>query len=145
MPKSARSGSIGNTNSNQPKIRGCGRETRGVFAMKKLLLIGAVLSVFSFVVATMSFGDDMSMSKAQTVHGWVSDSKCGAKGANAKAAECTKKCLSEGAKMVVVTDGDQKVLTVENPDALQDHVRHHVAVAGHIDGDTIHVESAKML
>ena len=86
--------------------------------MKKLLLIGAVLSVFSFVVATMSFGDDMSMSKAQTVHGWVSDSKCGAKGANAKAAECTKKCLSEGAKMVVVTDGDQKVLTVENPDAL---------------------------
>ena len=34
--------------------------------MKKLLLIGAVLSVFSFVVATMSFGDDMSMSKAQT-------------------------------------------------------------------------------
>jgi hypothetical protein len=113
--------------------------------MKKLLLIGAVLSVFSFVVATMSFGDDMSMSKAQTVHGWVSDSKCGAKGADAKAAECTKKCLSEGAKMVVVTDGDQRVLTVENPDALKDHVGHHVAVKGHIDGDNIHVESAKML
>jgi hypothetical protein len=47
--------------------------------------------------------------------------------------------------MVVVTDEDQKVLTVENPDALKDHVGHHVAVTGHIDGDNIHVESAKML
>ena len=72
-------------------------------------------------------------------------SKCGVKGANAGAAECTKKCLKEGAKMVVVTDGDQKILTVENPDALQEHIGHHIAVTGHVDGDKIHVESAKML
>ena len=110
--------------------------------MKKLLLVCAVFSMFFLMIATV-WADDMG--KAETVKGWVSDSKCGAKGADAKAAECTKKCLSEGAKMVVVTDGDQKVLTVENPDALKDHVGHHVAVTGHIDGDNIHVESAKML
>ena len=52
--------------------------------------------------------------------GWISESKCGAKGANAGAAECTKKCLKEGAAMVVVTDDDQKVLTVQNPDALKE-------------------------
>jgi pectin methylesterase-like acyl-CoA thioesterase len=80
-----------------------------------------------------------------TVKGYVSDSKCGAKGANAKAAECTKKCIKSGEKMVVVTDEDQKVLTVENPDALSGHEGHHVAVTGHVMGDSIHVESVKML
>jgi hypothetical protein len=44
-----------------------------------------------------------------------------------------------------VTDGDQKVLTVENPDALKDHYGHHVAVTGHVSGDKIHVDSVKML
>ena len=112
--------------------------------MKKLLLICAVLSLL-FLVFAPAFADDMGMGKSETVKGWVSDSKCGAKGANAGAAECTKKCLSEGASMVVVTDKGQKVLTVDNPDALKDHVGHHVAVKGEVKGDSIHVESAKML
>jgi hypothetical protein len=107
--------------------------------MRKVLCTIFVLTLF-LVVAAPSFAGD-----ASTVNGWVSDSKCGVKGANAGAAECTKKCLKEGAKMVVVTDGDQKVLTVENPDALQEHIGHHIAVTGHVDGDKIHVESAKML
>jgi hypothetical protein len=47
--------------------------------------------------------------------------------------------------MVIVTDGDQKVLMVDNPDALKDHVGHHVAVTGHVMADSVHVESAKML
>jgi hypothetical protein len=114
-----------------------------LFAMKKLMWVCAVLSIFSFMAATASYGADMA--KSQTVKGWVSDSKCGAKGANASAAECTKKCLDSGASMVVVTDKDQKVLNVENPDALKDHIGHHVAVTGHVNGDSIHVMSVKML
>ena len=46
---------------------------------------------------------------------------------------------------VVVTDGDNKVLTVDNPDTLKGHEGHHVAVTGHVKGDSIHVESVKML
>jgi hypothetical protein len=113
--------------------------------MKKLLLICVVLTLLFLVFAPAWAGDDMGMGKSQTVKGWVSDSKCGAKGAAAGAADCTKKCLGEGAKMVVVTDKDMKVLTVDNPDALQDHIGHHIAVTGQVKGDSIHVESAKML
>ena len=40
---------------------------------------------------------------------------------------------------------DQKVLMVDNPDALKGHEGHHIAVTGHVKGDSIHVESAKML
>jgi hypothetical protein len=107
--------------------------------MRKFLCTIFALTLL-FVVAAPLFAGD-----AQTVNGWVSDSKCGVKGANAGAAECTKKCIAEGASMVVVTDKDQKVLTVENPDALKGHEGHHIAVTGHVDGDKIHVESAKML
>jgi hypothetical protein len=87
--------------------------------------------------------DDMG--KAATINSWVSDDKCGAKGANDKAEACTKKCLASGAKMVIVTDKDQKVLVVDNPDVLKDHVGHHITVTGHLMGDSIHVDSAKMM
>jgi len=101
-----------------------------------LLLAGALI----LLVASVSFAGD-----AQTVNGWVSDSKCGVKGANAGAEACTKKCIAAGANPVVVTDADQKVLAVDNPDALKGHEGHHVAVTGHVDGEKIHVDSVKML
>ncbi|MGD1216703.1 MAG: hypothetical protein ABR861_17110 [Terriglobales bacterium] len=107
--------------------------------MRKFLLL-SLAGALIVSVASVSFAAD-----TQTVNGWVSNSKCGAKDANADGAACTKKCIKEGASPVVVTDKDQKILTVENPDALKEHYGHHVAVTGHIDGDKIHVESVKML
>jgi hypothetical protein len=107
--------------------------------MRKFLSL-LLAGVLVLVVASVSFASD-----AQTVNGWVSDSKCGARGANAGAEACTKKCIAAGESPVVVTDKDQKVLKVDNPDALKDHYGHHVAVTGHVDGDKIHVDSVKML
>ncbi|MFZ3264401.1 MAG: hypothetical protein WA172_10410 [Terriglobales bacterium] len=107
--------------------------------MRKVVLLMLAFALI-LLVASVSFAGS-----AQTVNGWVSDSKCGVKGANAGAEACTKKCIAAGAKPVVVTDGDQKVLNVENPDSLKDHYGHHVAITGHIDGDNIHVDSVKML
>jgi hypothetical protein len=101
-----------------------------------LLLAGALI----LMVASVAFAGD-----AQTVNGWVSESKCGVKGANAGAEACTKKCIAAGASPVVVSDTDQKILAVDNPDSLKEHYGHHVAVTGHIDGDKIHVDSVKML
>ena len=107
--------------------------------MRKILSLFFVCA-FVVSVASVSFAGD-----TQTVNGWISDSKCGVKGANAGAAECTKKCIKGGASPVVVTDADQKVLTVDNPDALKEHYGEHVAVTGHIDGGKIHVNSVKAL
>jgi len=110
-------------------------------AMRKVAAV-CLAVCFVFALSALAFDD---MGKSTTVNGWVVDDKCGAKGAHAGAEECTKKCLAAGAKMVVVTDGDQKVLAVENPDALKGHEGHHVAVTGTMKGDSIHVDSAKML
>ena len=109
--------------------------------MKKVLLI-CIAVCFVLAISALAFDD---MGKSSTVKGWVVDDKCGAKGANAAGEACTKKCLAAGAKMVVVTDGDSKVIAVENPDALKGHEGHHVAVTGTMKGDSMKVDSAKML
>jgi hypothetical protein len=106
--------------------------------MKKLLKLLVALSVLFMTLAAMAA--DMS-----TVNGYVSDSKCGAKGTSEKHAACAKKCIAAGEKVVVVTDGDNKVLTVDNPDKLAGHEGHHMAVTGTVTGDVIHVDSVKML
>ena len=109
--------------------------------MRKVLLICLAIC-FVLALTALAFDD---MGKSATVNGWVVDDKCGAKGAHAGAEECTKKCLAAGAKVVVVTDSGQKVIAVENPDALKGHEGHHVAVTGSMGKDSIKVESVKML
>lgn len=107
--------------------------------MKKVLLILVAASLVIFLVGLASAAD------AATVNGYVSDSMCGAKGANANHAACMNKCLGKGAKYVIVTDSDKKVLTVDNPDVLKGHEGHHIAATGEVTGDSIHVDSLKMM
>ena len=116
--------------------------------MKKLTLSLLVGFSMLFCVAIVSAAKTKSASaKTTTVKGWVTDAKCGVNSANAKAEDCTKKCLQSGQKMVFVTDKDHQVLTVDNPGALKDHAGHHVTVKGQVNSSagTIHVNSASML
>jgi hypothetical protein len=106
--------------------------------MKKMTLLFIALCVMFFMSA-------LGFAKDTTVNGYVSDSMCGAKGAKAGHADCMNKCISKGAAYVVVTDGDQKVLTVSNPEVLKGHEGHHVSVTGNVQGDSIHIDSVKML
>jgi hypothetical protein len=108
--------------------------------MKKVLMSCVAVSILFFMVAIASAAD-----KSTTVNGYVSDSMCGAKGANASHAACMTKCLGKGATAVIVTDGDQKIVNVDNPDVLKGHEGHHVAVTGAMTGDTIHISSVKMI
>jgi hypothetical protein len=107
--------------------------------MKKIILFCLALSLVLSVVS-FSFTADTT-----TVNGYVSDSMCGAKGAKDGHTDCANKCIAKGAGYVVVTDGDQNVLTVSNPEALKGHEGHHVAVTGEVASGSIHVDSVKML
>jgi len=109
--------------------------------MRKVLLVCLAIC-FVFALTSFAFDD---MGKSATVNGWITDAKCGAKGANAGGEACTKKCAAAGEKLVIVTDGDSKVLAVDNQDAVTGHAGHHVAVTGTVSGDSIHVGSVKML
>lgn len=103
--------------------------------MKKLLvLVGLIM-----IVSLLSFA--AGTGKSGSWNGWVSDAKCGAK----FNADCAKKCIGAGQKPVLVTDNDQKVLDVSNPDTLKDHAGHHVKVDGTLDGNTLTVKQVSML
>ena len=104
--------------------------------LSPVLVAGAVV----LAMASVSFA-----ASSETVKGIVSNSKCGAKDASADGAACSKKCIKEGATAVIVTDTDQKVVMVDNPDTLKDHYGHHVAVTGKMDGDKMHIDNVAMM
>ncbi len=106
--------------------------------MKKILF--ATIGIFLFSLFAMA------SPKIQTWNGWVSETSCGAKEANAQHAGCAKKCIANGEKPVLVTDKDQKVVGIENPDALKDHAGEHVKVSGKMTSDgTLHVDGVQPL
>lgn len=110
--------------------------------MKKVLLVVFVLAVVcSLVVVAFA----ANKAKSETVNGWVSDSKCTVKGTSEAHAACAKKCIAAGEKPVIVSDKDQSVLKVDNPDAVAGHEGHHVAVTGTVTGDSIHVSKLAMV
>jgi hypothetical protein len=114
------------------------RPTGGLAMRKYAISLLAVALLFA--IGAMAAGAE----KPVTVKGWVSDTMCAAKG--------DKKCankdhLKQGAKLALVTDGDNKIWTVENPDKLADHQGHYVQVKGveNAEAATIKVETASAL
>ena len=99
------------------------------------------LLVIGFYLCTLSA---FAAPKDQSWSGWVSDSKCVVKGANASHAGCAKTCISKGEKPVLVTDSDQKVVAIDNPAALAGQEGHHVQVSGNMtDNGNLHVATVK--
>jgi hypothetical protein len=95
--------------------------------------------VFAILTAGVTFGADGSWT------GYISDSECGAKGANEKHAACATKCVKEkGAKYVFVNDADKKVYTIDDQDKVAAHAGHHVTVKGSVDGDALKLKSIDM-
>jgi hypothetical protein len=77
--------------------------------------------------------------------GYISDSMCGAKGANASHADCAAKCVKEhGASYVFVNDADKKVYTIDAQDKVAAHAGHHVIVKGTVEGDALKLTSIEM-
>ena len=140
--------------------------------MKKTMMTGFVLGLMSLTASgsaapqpqchpNLAKGDNMKkdevmqdqmskdkmsheMAKEKILKGWVSDSECAAHG--------EKKCadkghIAQGAKLVLVTDGDKKIWTVANPETLAEHQGHHVQVKAITDAEkgTVNVQEVKML
>lgn len=111
--------------------------------MKKLTCFALPLMVSLLMVASAN----SDTAKAKWMKGWVSDSKCAAKGAGLGHEACGKKCLEAGEQVVFVPDSKNKVFKVDNPDALKDHMGHRVAVQGAVDeaAGSIHVDKVNMI
>src|SRR5215210_7321637 len=94
--------------------------------MKKYLLM-----LFLFTSITTSFANEEKWT------GYISDSKCGAKGNNEGHASCAVKCIKAGASPVLVVD--DKVYKIDNPSKVSEYIGKKVTVEGTMNGDTIKV------
>jgi hypothetical protein len=90
------------------------------------------------VASALAFAGDGSWT------GYITDSKCGVKGAHEGAEECAAKCMKAGAKLVFVDDADKKVYAIADQDKASAHAGHHVAVKGSVEGDTLTIASIDM-
>ena len=104
--------------------------------MRTKFLAGLLLALCA---AALVFAADGSWT------GYISDSMCGAKGANEKHADCAAKCVKEhGAKYVFVNDTDKKVYAIDAQDKVAAHAGHHVIVKGTVDGDNLRLTSIEV-
>jgi hypothetical protein len=109
--------------------------------MKRAIGTFGMLAV---LFATLSLAT-IAETKTMTWTGWISDSSCGVKGANAAHKACAKTCMKDkGASWVFVNNGDKKVLAIHNQDAVDGDkdLGQEVTVTGHVmDDGSLHVDS----
>ncbi len=105
--------------------------------MKKTLAL-ALLAAF---VAAPAFAEAV---KGEWT-GYITDTHCGAKGANAKhTAACVEKCVKGGSKAQIMNEADQAIYDLDGLDKVKALVGSRVTLKGTLDTEkkTIAVESA---
>jgi hypothetical protein len=102
----------------------------------RILLAALVVSLASF-----AFAGDMTEGSWT---GWVTDTGCGAKGANADHAACAAKCVKGGAKYALYTSADSKVWVLSNQDEAAKMAGKEVTVKGKADKEKMTIEVASM-
>jgi len=106
---------------------------------KRLAIVVVALALMAGLSLAADKGKEGSWS------GWVTDTQCGAKGDNAKHADCATKCVKDhGAKYALYNPADKKVYILDPQDKAVGHAGHHVKVTGTVEGDTIKVTALEM-
>jgi hypothetical protein len=117
--------------------------------MKKVFtafgLFVMVLATLTLAKPSATFAQGMNSSKSMTMTGWISDSKCGAKGASADHKACAEKCIKAGAKYVFVDSKTKMVDKISNQSAVTDaNLGHEVTVTGYkTKTGLLHIDSIK--
>ena len=79
--------------------------------------------------------------------GVISDSHCGAKHntASAAATKCVESCIKGGGEAVFVSGDKVLKLDAASQDKVKGHYGHKVTITGDLDGDTVKIDSLKMV
>jgi len=96
------------------------------------------------MIATLLLVSGIALASESSWTGYITDSKCGVRGAHEGAGECATKCVKEGAQYVFVDDTDKKVYAIDAQDKVAAHAGHHVTVKGTVDGDTLKLTTIDM-
>jgi len=113
----------------------------------KLRVGGLVVAALLLLALPVAAGKRISL------RGWVSDEACGTLHVKPGREDCVRKCRRGGAaighpewtpqRLVLVTDTDEKIWIVENPESLNGREGRHVEVQATVDTEkhSLRVES----
>lgn len=107
--------------------------------MKKAITSFAVLAALVAVLSLSSIAENKTM----TWNGWISDSSCGVKGANAAHKACAQTCMKTKGATWVFVNSEKKVIPIHNQDAvsMDKDLGVEVSVTGHLmDDGSVHVD-----
>jgi hypothetical protein len=123
--------------------------------MKPSTLVISTVLLFS---AIFGFMQQPISADGKMLKGWLSDDQCARGRAKdgiytSTNPECAKQCVAKGAKIVLILSDAKEVLSIENQDAVKDHVGDSVEVTGKIEpatnegaaARTIHIETVTMV
>lgn len=99
--------------------------------MKRILTLLTVVALALAGLAPVYAGE--AAAGATTLKGWIVDSDCGAKNANAAGSQCAKDCIKKGAKAVLSADG--KIYKLSDQKLAVAHAGSEVEVTGTVDKD----------
>jgi hypothetical protein len=108
--------------------------------MKRAVTSFVVLAALVAVLSLKTVAEDKTM----TWNGWISDSSCGVKGANAAHKACAQTCMKTKGASYVFVNSEKKVIPIHNQDAVHadTDLGQEVKVTGHLmDDGAIHVDS----
>jgi hypothetical protein len=108
--------------------------------MRKAVTSFVVLAALVAVLSLKTIAEDKTM----TWTGWISDSSCGVKGANAAHKACAQTCMKTKGASWVFVNSEKKVIPIHNQDAVSadKDLGQQVTVTGHVMEDgSIHVDS----
>jgi hypothetical protein len=109
-------------------------------AFSRRFIVKRIVAGVVLVLSSAAIG--ASAADSSTIHGWISDSMCGAKHAGSGAA-CVKKCIEGGMSPVFVDEQKKAVWSIDNPDAVKGYYGEKVAIHGTTDVDkkSVHIDS----
>jgi hypothetical protein len=98
--------------------------------------VATLIAAASFVAVAANAAD------SKTIHGWISDSMCGARHAGSGSI-CVKKCINGGMSPVFVDEAKKQVWTIDNPEAVKKFYGDHVTISATADADkkSVHIDS----
>ena len=106
--------------------------------------LGVIVVIAAFAIVPVAAQKD------QTWKGAISDSKCNGKhpagehdGKKMTDEECTKVCLTKGAKYIFVSDGKVYQLANQKSKTIASHAGQQVELTGTLTGDTITAKTMK--
>jgi hypothetical protein len=116
--------------------------------MRKVTSIAVLLILLMLLTATAGARRKKSKQSEDTLYGTIGCSippAPPAPGAQPNPADSIALCLARKGKAVIVQDGSQDAIPIENPDAVGDQEGHRVSISGYMNGESFHVISLRIL